>query len=47
MEHEQQNELPFSENNVVIGILSISDVVKAIMEMQKTIQHKLLLHNNF
>jgi CBS domain-containing protein len=32
--------LPVLENNIVIGIISISDVVKAIIEMQKdTIQH--------
>jgi CBS domain-containing protein len=32
--------LPVSENNTIIGIISISDVVKAIIEMQKeTIRH--------
>lgn len=32
--------LPVSENNKIIGIISISDVVKAIIEMQKeTIKH--------
>lgn len=32
--------LPVLENDIVIGIISISDVVKAIMELQKeTIQH--------
>jgi CBS domain-containing protein len=32
--------LPVIENNIVIGIISISDVVKAIIEIQKdTIQH--------
>jgi CBS domain-containing protein len=32
--------LPVIENNTVIGIISISDVVKAIIEIQKdTIQH--------
>ncbi len=32
--------LPVLENNIVIGIISISDVVKAIIEIQKdTIQH--------
>jgi CBS domain-containing protein len=32
--------LPVLENQIVIGIVSISDVVKAIIDMQKdTIQH--------
>ncbi len=32
--------LPVSENNLIIGIISISDVVKAIIELQKeTIKH--------
>ena len=32
--------LPVLENEIVIGIISISDVVKGIMDMQKdTIQH--------
>lgn len=32
--------LPVSENNKIIGIISISDVVKAIIELQKeTIKH--------
>ncbi len=32
--------LPVIENNIIIGIISISDVVKAIIEMQKeTIKH--------
>lgn len=32
--------LPVSENNIIVGIISIGDVVKAIIEMQKaTIKH--------
>jgi CBS domain-containing protein len=32
--------LPVMDNNIVVGIISISDVVKAIIEIQKdTINH--------
>jgi len=40
MSSKRVRHLPVLENNIVIGIISISDVVKAIMDMQKeTIQH--------
>jgi CBS domain-containing protein len=40
MSSKRVRHLPVVENNIVIGIISISDVVKAIMDMQKeTIQH--------
>lgn len=40
MSSKRVRHLPVIENNIVIGIISISDVVKAIMDMQKeTIQH--------
>lgn len=40
MNTKRVRHLPVSENNIIIGIISISDVVKAIIEMQKdTIKH--------
>ncbi|MBP6181452.1 CBS domain-containing protein [Flavobacterium sp.] len=40
MSNKRVRHLPVIENNTVIGIISISDVVKAIIEIQKdTIQH--------
>ncbi|TDE31927.1 MULTISPECIES: CBS domain-containing protein [Flavobacterium] len=40
MSTKRVRHLPVLEDNVVIGIISISDVVKAIIELQKdTIQH--------
>jgi CBS domain-containing protein len=40
MSKKRVRHLPVLENNVVIGIISISDVVKAIIEIQKdTINH--------
>ena len=40
MSSKRVRHLPVVENNIVIGIISISDVVKAIMDMQKeTIQY--------
>ncbi len=40
MSTKRVRHLPVLENEIVIGIISISDVVKAIIEMQKdTIQH--------
>ena len=37
---QRPDEVNVIENNIVIGIISISDVVKAIIEIQKdTIQH--------
>lgn len=40
MSTKRVRHLPVLENNTVIGIISISDVVKAIIEIQKdTIQH--------
>ena len=40
MSTKRVRHLPVIENNIVIGIISISDVVKAIIELQKdTIQH--------
>ena len=40
MNAKRVRHLPVIENNIVIGIISISDVVKAIIEKQKdTIQH--------
>ena len=40
MDSKRVRHLPVSENDTVIGIISISDVVKAIIEMQKaTIKH--------
>nr|WP_315172560.1 CBS domain-containing protein [uncultured Flavobacterium sp.] len=40
MNTKRVRHLPVIENNIVIGIISISDVVKAIIEKQKdTIQH--------
>jgi CBS domain-containing protein len=40
MDAKRVRHLPVIENDVVIGIISISDVVKAIIEMQKeTIKH--------
>ncbi len=40
MNSKRVRHLPVSENNIIIGIISISDVVKAIIEIQKeTIKH--------
>ena len=40
MNTKRVRHLPVKENNVIIGIISISDVVKAIIEIQKdTIKH--------
>lgn len=40
MNTKRVRHLPVSENEIIIGIISISDVVKAIIEMQKdTIKH--------
>ena len=40
MNTKRVRHLPVSENGIIIGIISISDVVKAIIEMQKeTIKH--------
>ena len=40
MDSKRVRHLPVIENDIVIGIISISDVVKAIIEMQKeTIKH--------
>lgn len=40
MNTKRVRHLPVSENNTIIGIISISDVVKAIIELQKaTIKH--------
>lgn len=40
MNSKRVRHLPVSENSVIIGIISIGDVVKAIIEMQKeTIKH--------
>jgi len=40
MDTKRVRHLPVEENNTIIGIISISDVVKAIIEMQKaTIKH--------
>ena len=40
MSKKRVRHLPVLENNIVIGIISISDVVKAIIEIQKdTINH--------
>lgn len=40
MDTKRVRHLPVKENNIIIGIISISDVVKAIIEMQKeTIKH--------
>jgi CBS domain-containing protein len=40
MNTKRVRHLPVSENDIIIGIISISDVVKAIIEMQKdTIKH--------
>ncbi|SHF90288.1 CBS domain-containing protein [Flavobacterium micromati] len=40
MSSKRVRHLPVVENNIVIGIISMSDVVKAIMDMQKeTIQY--------
>jgi CBS domain-containing protein len=40
MDTKRVRHLPVIENEIVIGIISISDVVKAIIEMQKeTIKH--------
>jgi CBS domain-containing protein len=35
MNSKRVRHLPVSENEIIIGIISISDVVKAIIEMQK------------
>jgi CBS domain-containing protein len=35
MDAKRVRHLPVTENNIIIGIISISDVVKAIIEMQK------------
>jgi CBS domain-containing protein len=40
MNTKRVRHLPVSENDIIIGIISISDVVKAIIEIQKdTIKH--------
>lgn len=40
MDAKRVRHLPVIENNIIIGIISISDVVKAIIELQKeTIKH--------
>ena len=40
MNSRRVRHLPVSENNIIIGIISISDVVKSIIEIQKdTIKH--------
>ncbi len=40
MDTKRVRHLPVIENNLIIGIISISDVVKSIIEMQKeTIKH--------
>jgi CBS domain-containing protein len=40
MDAKRVRHLPVTENNIIIGIISISDVVKAIIEKQKeTIKH--------
>ncbi|MEN9655460.1 MAG: hypothetical protein RL311_368, partial [Bacteroidota bacterium] len=40
MNSKKIRHLPVLENNIVVGIISISDVVKAIIEIQKdTINH--------
>ena len=40
MDSKRVRHLPVSENDIIIGIISISDVVKAIIEIQKeTIKH--------
>lgn len=40
MDSKRVRHLPVSENNLIIGIISISDVVKSIIEIQKeTIKH--------
>lgn len=40
MDSKRVRHLPVIENSIIIGIISISDVVKAIIEMQKeTIKH--------
>ena len=40
MDTKRVRHLPVIENNIIIGIVSISDVVKAIIEIQKeTIKH--------
>lgn len=40
MNTKRVRHLPVKENNIIIGIISISDVVKSIIEMQKeTIKH--------
>jgi CBS domain-containing protein len=40
MDTKRVRHLPVTENNLIIGIISISDVVKSIIEMQKeTIKH--------
>lgn len=40
MDAKRVRHLPVIENDIIIGIISISDVVKAIIEMQKeTIKH--------
>jgi len=40
MDTKRVRHLPVSENGIIIGIISISDVVKAIIEKQKeTIKH--------
>lgn len=40
MDTKRVRHLPVSENNFIIGIISISDVVKSIIEIQKeTIKH--------
>jgi len=40
MDVKRVRHLPVVDNNIVIGIISISDVVKSIIEIQKeTIKH--------